>query len=95
MTLRNRLKLLKNRKMQVSNMNDVINILTNYLEAIKKAQYSEILIANIRSFVQLLESSSCQPIIALLKEQKYSDLKRFQYLKLLDCKNFNKRVDLF
>lgn len=59
-------------------MYDILNILTNYVCAIKTAQSSEITVSNIRSFTKLLLSTSLQPIIATLKEQKHNDLKGFQ-----------------
>ena len=59
-------------------MNDVENILKNYVNAIDTAKTPQIVVAEVRSFVQFLKSHSLQPIIASLKEQKYSDLEKFQ-----------------
>ncbi len=59
-------------------MYDVLNILDNYVRAIKAAQTPEIIISNIRSFTKLLQSTALEPIIVTLKEQKYSDLGTFQ-----------------
>lgn len=56
----------------------IINILNKYIDAIKANQSPEIIISNIRSFVQYLKTSSFQPIIANIKEQKYKDLAGFQ-----------------
>jgi hypothetical protein len=59
-------------------MYDILNILDNYVCAIKAAQSSEITVSNVRSFTKLLKSTNLQPIIATLKEQKYNDLMGFQ-----------------
>lgn len=59
-------------------MNDVVSILKNYVQAIETTKSSQIIVANVRSFVQFLKSSSLQPIIATLKEQKENDLKGFK-----------------
>ena len=59
-------------------MNDVINILSNYIHAIKVAESPQIVLSNIRSLVQYLKTSSFQSIIANIKEQKYKDLSSFQ-----------------
>lgn len=58
-------------------MNDVVNILKFYVQVLDTIKLPPILVANIRSFIQLLKSFSFQPIIASLKEQKYNDLKKF------------------
>ena len=59
-------------------MYDVLNILDNYVCAIKTAQSSEITVSNVRSFTKLLQSTTLQPVIGTLKEQKYNDLMGFQ-----------------
>ena len=60
-------------------VNDVINVLKNYFNTIKSTTTSpEIAVSNIRSFVQFLQSSSMQPILATIKMQKYNDLAGFQ-----------------
>lgn len=38
----------------------------------------QIVVANVRSFIQFLKSSSLQPIVDILKKEKYNDLARFQ-----------------
>jgi len=59
-------------------MNDLINVLSNYIHAIKVGESPQIVLSNIRSFVQYLKTPSFQSIIANIKEQKYKDLSRFQ-----------------
>jgi hypothetical protein len=59
-------------------MYDILNILNNYVSAIKETQSPEIIVSNIRSFTKLLQSTALQPIISTLKEQKYNDLTDFQ-----------------
>jgi hypothetical protein len=60
-------------------MNDVINVLNNYVcAATKEAQSVKIVVSNFRSFIKLLKSSSLQPFVAALMEQKCNDLIGFQ-----------------
>ncbi len=59
-------------------MYDILNILNNYVSAIKENQSPEIIVSNIRSFTKLLQSTVLQPIISTLKEQKYNDLTDFR-----------------
>jgi hypothetical protein len=59
-------------------MNDVVEVLKNYVNAVTAEKSPQIIVANIRSFAKFLNSPSLQPIITSMKEKKYNDLKEFQ-----------------